>query len=162
MGVTIVESITKSLISFSGANMKYGSAGIGADVLSVIEGYPDKIRDRLLEIRELVHQVANEREEIGPLTETLKWSQPSFLTEASGSGTTVRMDKHTDNEIAIFFHCQTTLVETFRDLLPELKYSKNRAIIFNANEPLPVGEIKMCLEMALTYKLDKRAARRLR
>ena len=139
--------------------MKCAGAGTGADVLRVIEGYPDKIRARLLEIRELVHQVANECEEIGPLTETLKWSQPSFLTEVSGSGTTVRIDRHTDNEVAIYFHCQTTLVETFREWLPELNYSKNRAIILNVNEPLPVDEIKTCLEMALTYKLDKRAAR---
>ncbi|MBV7433494.1 DUF1801 domain-containing protein [Cardiobacteriaceae bacterium TAE3-ERU3] len=133
-----------------------------ADVLSVIEAYPDKIRARLLEIRELVYQVANECEEIGPLTETLKWSQPSFLTEVSGSGTTVRIDRHTDNEVAIYFHCQTTLIETFREWLPELNYSKNRAIVLNVDEPLPVDEIRTCLEMALTYKLDKRAARRLR
>ena len=135
--------------------MKCENAEISAEVLSVIEGYPDKIRDRLLEIRELVYQVANEREEIGPLTETLKWSQPSFLTEVSGSGTTVRIDRHTDNEVAIFFHCQTSLVETFRELLPELNYLKNRAIILNVNELLPVDEVKVCLDMALTYKLDK-------
>ncbi|WP_230657636.1 DUF1801 domain-containing protein [Psychrobacter sp. I-STPA10] len=135
--------------------MKCENAEISAEVLSVIEGYPDKIRDRLLEIRELVYQVANEREEIGPLMETLKWSQPSFLTEVSGSGTTVRIDRHTDNEVAIFFHCQTSLVETFRELLPELNYLKNRAIILNVNEPLPVDEVKVCLDMALTYKLDK-------
>ena len=128
-------------------------------VLSVIKGYPDKISDRLLEIKDLIHQVANEHEEIGPLTETLKWSQPSFLTEVSGSGTTVRIDRYSDNEVAIFFHCQTTLIETFREWLPELNYSKNRAIILNVNESLPVDEIKTCLEMALTYKLDKRAAR---
>ncbi len=142
--------------------MKRESAAIGVDILSVIEGYPDKIRARLLEIRELIHQVADEHEDIGPLTETLKWSQPSFLTEESGSGTTVRIDKHSDKEVAIYFHCQTTLIETFREWLPELKYSKNRAIIFNVDEPLPVDEIKACLEIALTYKLDKRAARRLR
>lgn len=135
--------------------MKCENAEVSAEVLSVIEGYPDKIRDRLLEVRELVYQVANEREEIGPLTETLKWSQPSFLTEVSGSGTTVRIDRHTDNEVAIFFHCQTSLVETFRELLPELNYLKNRAIILNVNEPLPVDEVKVCLDMALTYKLDK-------
>ena len=135
--------------------MKCEDAESSAEVLSVIEGYPDKIRDRLLEIRELVYQVANEREEIGPLTETLKWSQPSFLTEVSGSGTTVRIDRHTDNEVAIFFHCQTSLVETFRELLPELNYLKNRAIILNVNELLPVDEVKVCLDMALTYKLDK-------
>lgn len=136
--------------------MLCGGTGSGADVLRVIEGYPANIRDRLLQIREIVYQVANEREEIGPLTEALKWSQPSFLTEVSSSGTTVRIDRHTDNEVAIFFHCQTTLVETFRDLLPELNYLKNRAIILNVNEPLPSSEIKMCLEMALTYKLNKR------
>ena len=135
--------------------MKCENAEISAEVLSVIEGYPDKIRDRLLEIRELVYQVANEHEEIGPLTETLKWSQPSFQTEVSGSGTTGRIDRHTDNEVAIFFHCQTSLVETFRELLPELNYLKNRAIILNVNEPLPVDEVKVCLDMALTYKLDK-------
>lgn len=138
--------------------MRCGIGAAAMDVQGVFDGYPDPVRKQLLAIRELIYEVAEGREDIGPLSETLKWSQPSYLTETTGSGTTVRIDRYSDNQVAVYFHCQTTLVETFRDLLPDLTYSKNRAILFEVDEPLPEGELKMCIEMALMYKLNKRSA----
>ena len=54
-------------------------------------------------------------EGVGPLTETLKWGQPSYLTQESGSGSTVRIDRLKKGDgYAIYFHCQSGLVDEFR------------------------------------------------
>jgi hypothetical protein len=55
------------------------------------------------------------------------------------------------------FHCQTNLVETFRELYPtELSYSGNRAIILNADDAVPEPALRHCVALALTYHLNKR------
>lgn len=69
----------------------------------------------------------------------------------------IRINNHkrSENKYAIYFHCQTNLVETFRELYPELKYEKNRAIIFDEQDRLPVNKIRHCITLALTYNLHK-------
>ena len=73
-------------------------------------------------------------------------------------GSTVRIDrvKSADNQVAMFFHCQTDLVDTFRELYPELSYSGNRAILLDAGKKLPEAELRHCVALALTYHLRKR------
>ena len=75
-------------------------------------------------------------EGVGALEETLKWGQPSYLTTESKSGSTVRIDqvKAEAGRYAVYFHCQTDLVETFRELYPDLRYGGNRSIILDAGE----------------------------
>src|SRR5215475_28767 len=84
--------------------------------------------------------------------------QPSYLTPETGSGSTIRIDrvKSADNQVAVFFHCQTDLVETFRELYPKLSYSGNRAILLDADRKLPEAELRHCVALALTYHLRKR------
>lgn len=81
-----------------------------------------------------------------------------YLTAETGSGSTIRIDrvKSAGNEVAVFFHCQTNLVETFRELYPELSYSGNRAILLDVNAKLPEAELRHCVALALTYHLRKR------
>ena len=52
----------------------------------------------------------------GPLTETLKWGEPAYLTEASGSGSTIRLGQVRDDpgHAAVFVNCRTALADTFR------------------------------------------------
>ncbi len=59
-------------------------------VASVVDAYPAAAQKQFHAIRTLIHQEAD-RLEAGPLTETLKWGEPSFLTEASKAGTTIRL-----------------------------------------------------------------------
>lgn len=81
---------------------------------------------------------------------SIKWGQLSF---ASPLGTPIRIDRFDDERIALFVHCQTTLVEQWREMFGDtLNFSKTRAIILNTNEPLPLNELKMCVQMALTYR----------
>lgn len=104
-------------------------------------------------VRDLVFRVAEDCE-AGVLTETLKWGQPSYLTEVSKSGTTIRLGlagKHP----AVFFNCQTTLVEGFRSDFPDaFEYVGNRALILSDSDD--DGALGLCLARALTYHRDKR------
>jgi hypothetical protein len=98
---------------------------------------------------------------VGRLEETLKWGQPSYLTPETKSGSTIRIDqiKSATNQYAIFFHCQTGLVETFRELYPgEFSYEGNRCILLDAAEKLPEPALRHCVGLALTYHLNKRKA----
>ncbi|PHM46064.1 hypothetical protein Xmau_00459 [Xenorhabdus mauleonii] len=126
------------------------------EVHAIFNHYPEQHQKSLLAIRELIFDVASKTEGVGLITETLKWGQPSYLTLETRSGTTIRLDRFDNSHVALFFHCQTTLVDTFRTLFPELTYSKNRAIVLDPEVDLPVDELKMCIEMSLTYKLKKR------
>ncbi|MEM8947997.1 MAG: hypothetical protein AAGA21_10245 [Pseudomonadota bacterium] len=88
----------------------------------------------------------------------MKWGQLSFLTAASKSGTTIRIDRlsKTDDRPALFVSCQTDLVATFQDIYPEaLSYQGKRAIILDADGPLPEVELRHCIALALTYKARK-------
>jgi hypothetical protein len=97
------------------------------------------------------------------LEEALKWGQPSYLTAATKSGSAIRIDrvKASANHYAMYFHCQTDLVATFRELYPtELTTAGNRAIIFNADDAIPEAALCHCIALALTYHLRKREAGR--
>ena len=63
-------------------------------------------------------------------------------------------------QYAVYFHCQTDLVETFRELYPELRYGGNRSILLDAADRLPEAALRHCVALALTYHLRKRKAAR--
>lgn len=128
-------------------------------VAAVFAAYPNKIRKRLLGLRQLIFTIAAETKAIGELEETLKWGQPSYVTAKSKSGSTIRIDqiKSETGHYAIFFHCQTTLVETFRALYPtQFTYGGNRSILFGANDDVPIEELSHCISLALTYHLNQK------
>ncbi len=130
---------------------------------AVFSAYPRPVRTRLLALRRLIFDTAKTTEGVGPLQETLKWGQPSYLTPETGSGSTIRIDqvKSTANQCAVYFHCQTDLVATFRELYPaELRYGGNRSIHLNAEDEIPEMALRHCLALALTYHLNKRKAAR--
>ena len=51
------------------------------NVAEVFRRYPAELRARLMALRELIFDVAAGTEGVGPLRETLKWGQPSYLTD---------------------------------------------------------------------------------
>ncbi|EJD6398710.1 DUF1801 domain-containing protein [Providencia rettgeri] len=132
---------------------------ISDDRVNLVFGsYPIQYQKVLLMIRELIFRTAAENKKVGTITETLKWGQPSYQTIETGSGTTIRIGRFNQSSVALFVHCQTTLIDSFRTLFPELNYSKNRAIILDINEALPIKELAISIEMALTYKLRNKTA----
>ena len=130
-------------------------------VASLFKAYPPAVRARLMALRELVLDTAAKTTGVGRLRETLKWGQPSYLTEETGSGTTVRIDRlKAGDGYAIYFHCQSGLVGQFRELYPEtFTYESKRAIHFAAMDRLPVRELRHCIALALTHHLRKKAKR---
>lgn len=130
------------------------SPPLPAPIAAALSRYPEPVRRRLLEIRDLVFVVAAATEAIGPLTETLKWGEPAYLTESSRSGTTIRLGttRAAREHPALLFNCRTTLVETFRSHFPEdLTFEGNRALIMPLTRALPHEPLKLCLHLALTY-----------
>jgi uncharacterized protein DUF1801 len=125
-----------------------------AAVAKVFATYPPKLRKRLLAVRRLIFEVAKQTKGVGKLEETLKWGEPAYVTAETGSGSTIRINRHKkqDGQYAVYFHCQTTLVDSFRGLFPsQFKFEGNRCIVFDDGERVPVAELKICIGMALTY-----------
>jgi hypothetical protein len=131
-----------------------------AAVAEVFADYPPAIRARLMEIRALIFKSAA-AEEVGEITETLKWGEPAYLTSQSKSGSTIRIGaKRSDPaRYAVYFNCQTTLVDTFRTLFPEMKFDGNRAIVLDQSTDLPADALRVCIAAALTYHRRKKAVR---
>jgi hypothetical protein len=130
---------------------------------AVFNAYPKPLKARLLALRRLIFETAKVTKGVGALQETLKWGQPSYLTPATKSGSTIRIDrvKSAANQYAIYFHCQTDLVETFRALYPtEFSYGGNRCMLFDAADEVPEAALRHCVALALTYHLNKRKTAR--
>lgn len=127
-------------------------------VAKVIDTYPASARKRLLAIRALVFETAARHPEVGAITETLKWGEPAYLTEESGSGSTIRIDfKEKDpRHVSLFFNCQTTLVGQMRREFPgEFSYVENRQVQIPLTGRLPKKVLSQCLAMALMYHRNK-------
>jgi hypothetical protein len=127
-------------------------------VASAFKAYPPGIRAKLMALRELVFDTAQRTAGVGRLSETLKWGQPSYLTEETGSGTTVRIDRlKAGDGYAAYFHCQSGLIGQFRELYPDtFRYEGKRAIVFAAGDRVPAKELRHCIALALTHHARKK------
>jgi len=141
------------------ASRKKRTDSPAAAVDAVFSAYPRPVQARLLALRRLIFDTAKSTKGVGALEEALKWGQPSYLTPESKSGSTIRIDqlKTQAGGYAVYFHCQTDLVETFRELYPELRYGGNRSILLDAGEKLPEAALRHCIALALTYHARKKA-----
>ena len=122
--------------------------------------YPDDVRPQLTALRQLIFDVAAETDAVGPLVETLKWNQPAYLPKIPRIGTTVRIDAvgARPGTYALYVHCQTTLIDTFRHLYRDrFDFEGNRALIFSGRSKPPRKALKHCIALALTYHLDRKA-----
>lgn len=130
---------------------------ISTPIATALARHPSPLQPRFAEIRALIFEVAAQTDGVGPLTECLKWGEPAYLTDASRSGSTIRLGvvKSRPNRCAVFFNCQTTLIETFRTQFAEVfDFDKNRALILRDGD-LPRAALALCLQAALTYHRTK-------
>lgn len=130
------------------------------EVAEAFAGYPNAVRSALLGLRRLILETADGIEGVGPIEETLKWGQPSYLTSETGSGSTIRIapiGPDAENDYGMFFICRTSLVSTFRSQFGDVfAYEGDRALVFTLGEPPPDDELRECVAMALTYHLSRR------
>jgi hypothetical protein len=125
----------------------------------VLLDYPAQVRPKLAALRRLILDTAKTTKGVGAIKETLKWGQLSFVTPETRSGSTIRIDvvKSNPKRYAMYFHCQTNLVASFRQLYPkEFAYEGNRAILFDLDKSVPEKPLRHCIALALTYHLEKR------
>ena len=108
-------------------------------------------------IRQWIFEIAESSDEIGQIEECLKWGEPSYLTQAPKSGTTLRLSqlKSAPSEYGLFVHCQTSLIEEFRVAYPNLKYDKNRGVLFDSHQPIQSDVVKQFIYLALSYHSRK-------
>ena len=104
--------------------------------------------------------MAAETEGVGPLTEMLKWGEPAYLTEASRSGTTIRLgvSKSAPDQCAVFVNCQTTLIDSFRAHFADgFAFEGQRALLLPATGDFRREPLALCLRTAMTYHRQKSA-----
>jgi Domain of unknown function (DU1801) len=121
------------------------------EVALVFNQYPEHIYQKLMFLRQLVLDTASETEGVSKLEELLKWGEPSYLTK---SGSTIRMAWKASNpdQYALYFHCKTSLIETFKEIYRDkFKFEGNRAIVFSLDDEIPINELKHCISLSLTY-----------
>ena len=120
-------------------------------VLKKFQSYPKDIRRKLMQLRQLIFDVVSESDDIGELEETLKWDEPSYLTDG---GSTVRIDwkESRPEDYAMYFNCNTKLVATFKEIYSDkFNFEGNRAIIFHKKDKVPRKELKHCITLSLQY-----------
>ncbi len=87
------------------------------------------------------------------IKESLKWGEPAYVPR-NKSGSSIRMDwktKHPER-YAMYFNCQTTLVDRFRSFFPTtFAFEGNRAFVFALTDKLPRQALAICIAEALTY-----------
>lgn len=137
------------------------------------ESYPTKIRAKLEYLRSLILEVAHNTEQVGDIEETLKWGEPAYITlpvkgkatdpsikvkKAKAPGTTIRIDwkSKTPNQYALYVNCKTNLIDTYNSLFPgTFIFEGSRALVFELDQALPEEELRICIQMALTYHLHQ-------
>ena len=126
------------------------------DVAQKFNCYPGHIREKLMFLRKLVIDTALETEGVGEIEETIKWGEPSYIAKG---GSTIRIDWKPSNptRYAMYFHCKTRLVDTFKELYRDkLAFEGNRAIVFDVKDDIPIDELKHCIVLSLTYHHRKK------
>jgi hypothetical protein len=121
--------------------------------------YPVQAKACFDTIRDMIFDEA-QRLDAGPLEETLKWGEPSYLTSKTKSGSTIRMAwKANDPENCnIYLNCNTDLVDRFRSEFPTaFKTTGNRCIHIPLDKDVPELPLRAALAMALTYHRDRKA-----
>lgn len=135
-------------------NLTYAEDGPGLadDVRTVFMAVPEPVRHVWLGLRALIFETAASIPACGPLTETLKWGEPSYVTR---SGTPVRLGWKAamPETVKLLVHCQTDLVDRWREQYGgTLGFEGNRAILLDLQATLPREKLAHCIAMALTYK----------
>lgn len=124
-------------------------------VRAAFEAFPETYQQPLRDLRQLILETAEDDPRVGTLQETLKWGQPSWLPARPRIGTTIRLG--TDRQgthLALFFHCQTSVIRDFRSGPgKDMRFDGNRAILLDPDNPLPHDLLRLPIRHALTYHL---------
>ncbi len=76
-------------------------------VRAVFDQLTPDVRRGLMRLRDLIFEVAAGLDDVDPISEELRWGQPSYLTK---TGSTLRLGASKQGGFALFAHCQTTII----------------------------------------------------
>ncbi|WP_026915889.1 DUF1801 domain-containing protein [Christiangramia portivictoriae] len=127
------------------------TTNINPKVEAIFNSYPDVVKEKMNYLRDLVIETAYETPGVSNLDITVKWSEPSFVTNV---GSTLRMDwkEKRPNQYGLYFQCTSRLVDTFRLVFgKKFQYEGNRAIIFHLDQKILELELKECIKACLRY-----------
>lgn len=124
-------------------------------VHAAFEAFPETYQQPLRDLRQLILETAEDDPRVGTLQETLKWGQPSWLPVRPCVGTTIRLGTDRSGaHLALFFHCQTSVIRDFRSGPgKDMRFDGNRAILLDPENPLPRDLLRLPIRHALTYHL---------
>lgn len=131
---------------------------IPPSVAATFDAYTPKDRSALKGVRSLIFVIARKDARIGALEETLRWGEPAYITTSKKTGSTIRLGvEKTSARPAVFFNCNTTLVEELREQFgAALRYSKNRALLLEGDPEVLNAALSRGISAALTYHLRRK------
>ena len=133
-----------------------------ANVSAAFEAYPPGAQAVLLPIRELIYETAASLEGVGPLTETLKWGEPAYLTEKSKSGTTIRLGWSCQTPGVMRACSSAVRPRWLRAGARNMTARWNSSAIARSASPFPTrrqkSPLQHCIAMALSYHTRKSAS----
>lgn len=131
------------------------------DIAAAIDQHPPDVAGRLHDLRALIHDVAASTDGCGTLSESLKWGQPSFQALRPKSGTPLRIGAPKTGGVALYAHCQTTVISQARDIFSDaFRFDGNRAILLPLTGDWAEGPLRHVIRSALTYRLKPAGAGR--
>lgn len=128
--------------------MRQALPAMPADVRDVIEVWPAEARAMLHKLRALIFEVAALSAGVGQFEEALRWGEPAYLPSQTRSGSAVRLGwKPTcPEQVSIYFHSRTGLVDTLRTLFPhQFVYAGRRAIVLGVRDPFDRDALAVCI-----------------
>ena len=121
-----------------------------ATIKKKFQSYPDEIQLSLMQLREEIISVAKEYD-LGSVEESLKWGELSFCVKG-GSAIRIGWRSESPDKCFLFFNCQTSLVETFKEVYGDLfLYEGKRAIALERSRIGSVKELEHPIGLALQY-----------
>ena len=131
--------------------MKKLQLHINPETEQIFKNYPKEVKDKMLNLRSLIIETAEETDGITSLEETLKWGEPAYITK---HGSTLRIDwkAKMPDRYAVYFQCTSKLIGTFKTLFNKnFNFEGNRAIVFKIDEEYQRDLLKICIRTALIY-----------
>lgn len=92
----------------------------------------DRQRGRdMLHLRQMIYDTAMDLN-IGPISETLKWGQPSYVPTTPKTGTAVRIGAPKTGGVGLYVHCQTDIIGPLAAAFPAtVTIDGNRGLLFH-------------------------------
>lgn len=124
-------------------------------VKAAYDAMPAPQRALALSLRDLVLSVAADTPAAGPISETLKWGQPTFATAATKAGSPLRIGVTKAGDVGLFAHCATTIISDYAATFPGAdRIDGKRGVLFARAEEIVPDRLRLLIRHGLTYHLQ--------